>query len=270
VDKSAETQADLFLTKNKETSYISLIDQQEYDDSTTNLMFNSSLNYLNEEFKATLGRDISKEDVEEKSRFSSAGIIDFHSTLNYNTFYRIPHFSQGSNYWLMNDFRNGAGNCGPTALTNAVWFFGWDMYKAGNHIQYRVKDQNTRLKKARLIHDTVAKGMVYFDCLGTFYSQLPNGLKHLFMEPAGQYYWNHRDLGNGFNGVYTGITEQCPIIVCLQSEALSGHFVTCIGRINSTGGAKYLVVLDGWNRYGRLVRDNYYWKVRGKKIWIRG
>ncbi|MGC4019025.1 MAG: hypothetical protein QM793_07220 [Muricomes sp.] len=160
-------------------------------------MINSSLNQLNEEFKMHNGRDIGKKDLIQPQffDFDEGGIINFHTSFDSGTFYRIPRFSQGSNYWVMTDFREyGDYNCGPTAITNAVWYFGWDLF-----------------------------------------------------------------------GYHRAVSNNCLFTI----KYLWGHFVTCIGRVNSTGGARYLVVMDGWERSGRLVRDNYYFLVRGKKIWIR-
>ena len=76
--------------------------------------------------------------------------------------------------------------------------------------------------------------------------------------------WNYREV-KGFPQIFDTVIEQCPIHLHIEKDGV-GHGLFVLGRIRDTGGSKYLIVLDGSKRYGRLVVAGYYSNVRGYKI----
>lgn len=196
------------------------------------------------------------------------GLIDWsNANLDANSIYKIPYFGAGGDYWIMKDLPNkGENNCTPTAATNVLWYFGWKYGSgANNNVADRVRHMPTNLSKANLLHDTLANGMNTTPANGTFFWMIPSGFTHFLGEPGPT--WNCRYLV-GFDEVYNTIMETCPIVMGVEFGN-EGHAMFAIGRAKSNIGVRYVMIMDGWRRYGRFVRDGYYSKVSGYKTWVR-
>lgn len=241
-----------------EGEYISILNEE----SITENELNEQLEYNLAELQSEIG------DAEISAQTIYDGIIFWEDTsLDGNTIYKIPHFGAGSDYWIMTDFTGlGSNNCGPTAATNILWFWGWHFDTNLNNVSHRVAHMSTNWSKANLLHDTVGIGM-RTNANGTNFDNIPAGFVHLFQTQAGQGDWNYKTM-TSFGSAYDTILEECPILMYIR-YGNTGHFIFAMGRANSVQGTRYVMVMDGWNRRGRLVRDNYYNTVRSYKIWVR-
>ena len=84
---------------------------------------------------------------------------------------------------------------------------------------------------------------------GTPYANVPSALTHyLGVTPQSGGVWNYREV-ELFPVLFDTVAEQCPIYMKIE-RGETGHAVFVLGRIRDTGGSKYLIVLDGWNRKG--------------------
>ena len=241
-----------------EGTYISILNEENFTENELNEQLEYSL--------AELQNEVGEAEISAQNIYD--GIIFWEDTsLNGDSIYKIPHFGAGSDYWLMTDFPGlGRNNCTPTAAANILWFWGWHFDTNSNNVSHRVAHMSTNWSKANLLHDTVGVGMGT-NSSGTNYQNIPAGFVNLFQTQAGQGDWNYKYM-TGFGSVYNTITEECPILMTVW-YGNTGHSVFAMGRANSVHGTRFVMVMDGWNRRGRLVRDNYYGTIRSYKIWVR-
>lgn len=202
------------------------------------------------------------------------GILDWKAAnIRADSVFKISNFGAGTDYWLMTDFSNG-GVCYPTAGTNILWY--WGMKRGCTRItsRYEVATAPTNLAKARAIFQYLENGMGTLS-FGTLDSQVIPGFESFFGVPAENGgVWNYATISNGSNySTYqTALNGQCPIFLILKGGTglfAEGHGVYTFGYASSSGGAKYLFVMDGWNTYGRFVKFDYYPRMFGWKIWVR-
>ncbi|MCU6686497.1 hypothetical protein OCV99_08030 [Dorea acetigenes] len=166
------------------------------------------------------------------------------------TEYKIPGFGSGWSYWVTKDFV-AEDHCAPTALTNILWYRGWQSTtNANNIIRNKVTNGSTDAATAtnlfwRLYTLLGTNG----GNPGTPYANVPSALTHyLGVTPQSGGVWNYREV-ELFPVLFDTVAEQCPIYMKIE-RGEKGHAVFVLGRIRDTGGSKYLIVLDGWNRKG--------------------
>lgn len=195
-------------------------------------------------------------------------------SLDPNTIYKIPNFGQGGSYWTMSDFY-AVNHCAPTAATNILWYWGWHATtNANNCVRNKVNSNFSRGQQAQQIfwrlHEAMDTNYAGEDS-GTKRKNILNGYaSFLGSTPGSGRVWNYKDL-SGFLQVYNTITEQCPIHMSIYKNVngeMEGHGMFALGRAQSTGQSKYVIVMDGSWRTGRLVRQYYYDSVKGYKIYV--
>lgn len=222
--------SDEFYVKNLSTdgTYTSLFDNQVVTEAEATQIYNESLLDYQEKL-----REIGAADVAVTGGIRD-GVIDWtDTTLDSTTEYKIPGFGSGGSYWATYDF-DTYSHCSPTALTNIMWYRGWQSTTNVNNI---------------------------------IRSKFPSGIQSfLGVAPQSGGVWNYREV-KGFPQIFDTVIEQCPIHLHIEKDGV-GHGLFVLGRIRDTGGSKYLIVLDGSKRYGRLVVAGYYSNVRGYKIYV--
>lgn len=207
------------------------------------------------------------------------GILNWEeANLDTRTIYKIPHFGEGKDYWLMKNFSTG-GVCVPTAATNVLWYWG---KKCGRSSvmegRYDVKYANTDREKATAIFKHLFTGMKTEPTTeghGTYSSDIIPGYKYFFgVSASGTGTWNYKYIPkeSGIESYKAALDGQCPIQVLVfakDNEEYKGHAVFCFGYAESTTAVDYLFVMDGWRTGGRFVKFDYYDKVIGYKIYVR-
>ncbi len=206
------------------------------------------------------------------------GIIDWSdANLNTNSIYKIPNFGYGTDYWIMTDFSTG-GVCYPTAATNILWYWGNNCGRTSVMNNPRIPSSATTLwAKAHAIYDLVHQGMGTINSLGTFDFKILDGYKNFFgVSASSTGTWNYKEIpkDSAYSKYKEALNGQCPIHLVLHTKAGTvfrgdGHGVYCFGYASSNTEAKYLFVMDGWNRGGRFVKFNYYPQIFGYKIYVR-
>ena len=201
--------------------------------------------------------------------FDSGGIINWDNSL-INYCLRINSFGSGSDYFVLKDFSNG-NVCAPTAATNVVWY--WATKRWCVPAIYPVYNlPNDKYTRGTAIFDIMntAMGTGYY--WGTWDSWVLEGYRSYFncRESSGGT-WNCALLSTSatFADYQAAISSNCPVHLMLRSSSnpfAEGHDVFCLGY--ATGTNNYLVIMDGWNTNGRLVRFGYYSHMQGYKIWV--
>ena len=200
-----------------------------------------------------------------------SGILDWElGHLDSATVYKIPNFGQGGSYWKTSDF-SADDHCAPTAATNILWYWGWHATSStSNRVRNRIYNTGSNHSMAIQIFQLAYAGMgTNIHSTGTQRKNILKGYtNYLGVQPQSGGVWNYKDLLN-FTAIYNTITEQCPIQMSLY-KGDDGHSVFALGRAQGTtqNHYKYIIILDGWNRYGRLVGQNYYDSIKGYKIYI--
>lgn len=224
--------------------------------------YDVTLSVLNEQIEETA--EISG-DGEISTMSTGGGIINWDAgNLDPSSIYKIPNFGKGSSYYIMNDFSSTGAtkHCVPTAGTNILWYYGWNFDSNPNN------NVRKRVSSARTIFTALYDGMKTNDGhSGTSHTNIPSGFTKFFASRSGQGEWNYK-YAEGFFVNFQTIIENCPILLNVW-HADSAHGMFAMGRARSINGNNYIMVMDGWNRSGRLVINNYYSSVRGYKIWVR-
>lgn len=246
--------------QSSEDEFISMLDSESLNESELEEQYDANLSELDSAIQVGSA-------AAAKSIYT--GIINWEDTsLDSGSIYKIPNFGAGRDYWLMTDFTGlGQNNCVPTAGANVLWYYGWHYATGTNNVSFRLAHMNSNWSKANLIHDTLGVSMGT-STNGTNFLKTPAGFQNFFGEPGRVGgLWNSRYL-SGFSQIYNAIAESYPIMLDVH-YGNAGHGMFVFGRGNSISGSRYIQVMDGWNRRGRLVIDNYYSNVRGYKIWVR-
>ena len=259
---------DEFYVKNLNTNdtYTSLFNHQIITEAEATRIYQNTLLDFQEKVEQLGTMD------DTSARGIWGGIIDWtDTTLDGTTEYKLPGFGSGGSYWVTKDFvvNEGIQHCAPTAATNVLWYRGFQCTtNTNNIIRTRVTSGNTNLQKAQFMFQRLFTGMsTGGGGAGTPYANIPSGYTYfLGVSPQSGGVWNYREI-IGFPNIFDAIAEQCPIHLHIEKDGV-GHGLFVLGRIRDTGGSKYLIVLDGSKRYGRLVVAGYYSNVRGYKIYV--
>lgn len=210
---------------------------------------------------------------DENARSYEEGIIDWDaSILDYSSIYKIPNFGAGTTYWEMSDFESRL-HCGPTACTNILWYWGWKYSSSyTNNVTHMVLANQSQdgIDTARKVFDRVDRGIRNFNISqGATFDGVINGFRYYFAAPEGTGVWNYRTV-YGFVNIYLAMPEGCPFYMVMYTdpELTNGHAVMALGSVKDILDNKYIVVMDGWNNGGRWVRNNYFYNVKGHKIWV--
>ena len=252
----------------EQDKYVSLIDDSEITEVDAIELYQNTMSDLS----YVIETDIASED----EGYTQNGIIDWNATiLDYSTHYIIPEFGQGSLYWAMDQFEEQGVNCGPTACTNILYYWGWQYSDADinngevNNVTSMVDRSGGLSAVINRVYNRIDYGVRGGNTTsGVVFENVPIGFAHYFGTSAGTGVWNYKTV-SGFINIYLTITEGCPMYVRLAADANStGHAVMAIGRVNDTSSNQYIVVMDGWNHGGRWVKKNYFGDIRGHKIWV--
>lgn len=261
---------DEFYVKNLSTNgtYISLFDNQVITETEAIQIYNKSLLNYQEKLQEIGAADVAAADIAAGGGIGG-GIIDWtDTTLDGTTEYKIPGFGSGGSYWTTYDF-DTHDQCSPTSLTNIMWYRGWQSTTNVNNImRSKVPSGSTNAATASTMFWRLYTLLnTNLGDTGTEYARVPRGIQSfLGVAPQSGGVWNYREV-KGFPVLFDTVAEQCPIHMHIE-RGEEGHAVFVLGRIRDTGGSKYLIVLDGWHRYGRLVVAGYYSDVKGYKIYI--
>lgn len=195
------------------------------------------------------------------------GIIDWSaSNVDSSSVYKIKSFGKGTDYWIMTNFSNGKV-CAPVAATNILWY--WGTKRGCSNVMNKVSSASSNYNKAKIIYNTLFKGMKTSEAEGTDRSNILLGYQYFFGAPDITV-WNYKEIkfGSAFSAYQAALNDNCPVHISLVAG--EGHSVFGIGHAKSKTGAQYLFVMDGWNNYGRFVKFSYYGKdnIRGIKIWV--
>ena len=220
------------------------------------------------------------EDISKSSAMLASGDVNIYdgiikwddANINTNSVKKITSFGSGSDYWLMTDFSSG-GVCTPTAATNVLWYWGYE--RNCSNVMNKVSAYSTNKSKAIAIFKILYNAMGTNVTTGTKDYKILDGYKSFFGVSAGTGTWNYKSIPASSN--YSSYTKEldndCPIHLVLHTKNSvldkgEGHCVMNFGYAQSNTGVKYLFVMDGWYRYGRFVKFNYYPYFFGYKIWV--
>lgn len=244
----------------EQDGYYSIYDQKEAS------MDSITLEY--EEFKA----DAKKVEMRSTHPIEN-GIIDWAgSNVQASTIKKIINFGSGTDYWMMDDFEENAGNCYPTAATNILWYWGKMRGCASvkNAVSCTSYNSITATKIYNRIHNKMGS-----NSSSTFDFMIIAGFGGFFNTPAQDGgVWNYKKISKNspYSSYVTALNGECPIFLVLKegtSIFSTGHGVFAFGYATGYNGEKFLFVMDGWNNYGRFVKFDYYKKIFGFKIWVR-
>lgn len=263
---------DCFYVK-KNNEIVSMISSSAVDYDTVKKVEGDYKNFVNEA-KEMLPAAQATRSASGKSIYD--GIIDWRSSyMEPNSVFKIQSFSQGSHYYVMNDFNEGntdAGICAPTAATNIICYWANDHYRP---VAYNpVSNIYGSTAKAKAIFKKVKSAMGTTGSGGTWDTMVPSGYQNYLGNPNSGSRWSYRFLSasSTYNDFKSALSNNCPVHLqlCMDGNPFSseGHDVFNLGYASSTSGAKYLLVMDGWNRNGRFVKYDYYPVVKGYKIWV--
>lgn len=135
-----------------------------------------------------------------------------------------------------------------------------------------IKDIRGSYNKAMSIFHTMYSGMKTSDEHGTIDTNVPNGYNNYFVYQKGK--WNYKFLSakSSYGDFKNALNDNCPVHLQLRMSNYpwesEGHDVFALGYASSTSGTPYILVMDGWNNYGRFVKYDYFPLVKGYKIWV--
>lgn len=201
------------------------------------------------------------------------GIINWaDSNVRPDSVKKISNFGAGTDYWLMDELQQNAGNCYPTAGTNILWY--WGKKRGRTSIKNAVSCSDYNETTAGKIYNRLYSTM-HSNNNSTFDFMIIAGFRGFFDTPAQTGgVWNYKKLNKNspYSSYVAALQNQCPIFLVLKegtSIFSTGHGVFAFGYANGYNNEKYLFVMDGWYNYGRFVKFDYYPKIFGFKIWVR-
>ena len=115
------------------------------------------------------------------------------------------------------------------------------------------------------------------DKQGTYGNMIINGFEFFFVHPAdsnGPWNYKYFDSGTSFSSYKTALNGNCPILFNMATKPLSngkrdGHSVMAMGYAQNNSGTNYLMVMDGWYKYGRFIKKGTFYTENGDKIWVK-
>lgn len=206
----------------------------------------------------------------------SAGILDWSEAgIKNSSVFKISNFGAGGDYWIVNDLTENAG-CTPTAGTNILWY--WAKKRGCGSIERKIPyPPVSDLDLARQIFKKLYKEMGTDPKNGTYRSGILPGFEAFFQsKPSSGGEWNYKrfDSGTPFSAFQSALNSNCPILLNIAGEeredgSRPGHSVMAMGYAQNNSGTNYLMVMDGWNKYGRFIRKGYFPLENGDKIWVK-
>lgn len=206
----------------------------------------------------------------------SSGILDWSEAgIKNSSVFKISNFGSGGDYWIVEDFDHPDGGCTPAAGTNILWY--WCKKRYCKSIDMRVPFPASDFDMANTIYTSLRTGMKTDDKQGTYGNMIINGFEFFFVHPAdsnGPWNYKYFDSGTSFSSYKTALNGNCPILFNMATKPLSngkrdGHSVMAMGYAQNNSGTNYLMVMDGWYKYGRFIKKGTFYTENGDKIWVK-